>query len=426
VCVSKIVLGAFALKVGLASRHNLKVDKTDTFGNVVEKIGALIQAKDKHAANSKAIDNLRMIAAITPDANPLLVESLTQVIADITNDVDSKIISGFRASQNAVVASIASLTDATREAVTQKGHAVAADKTWLDCVDNEKSKRVAIEKAVIDRDAANAATVAPCQQQEESKTFTSDPMAANTLGFACDISASDECTVKQTAWEAMVDGIVTKLNADLGKAREAWTEAKNSCDAAVAHADLMEHARAGAVEAWKETRHACQVQHETRQLGLCHFGEALQNKCEKVDMYHSLIAEVDAINGGAHSEPDRAAEWKTTQVTKCMLQKVVDGVDLDASALDFCETTVDYAGSVGVFDRKQNDFATQTSETNFSCHEKTITFNGIIWHVPEGEPASSAYTSEPFHPQVSLAVGTQPFTWCGGAVPPPCIGKNCA
>jgi len=403
----------------------LKVEKTGTLVNVVEKIGALIQAKDKTVANSKAIDDLRMIAAITPEANGLLAESLTNVIADITKNVDSKIISGFSASQNDVVASITSLTDATREAVTQNGLALTADKTWLDCVDDEKSKRVAVENAVIDRDAANAATVAPCQQQEDSKLFTSDPMAANPLDFACDFSAPDDCTVKQTAYNAMIDGIVTKLNTDLEKATEAWKAAKHSCDAAVSHADLKEQARVDAVSAWEDQRRACQTQHEKRQLGLCNFGEALQNKCEKVNMYHSLIAEVDAVNGGAHSEPDRAAEWKTTQVTKCMLQKVIEGVDLDASALDFCETTVSYAGSVGVFDRKQNDFATQTSETNFSCHEQTITFNGVIRHVPEGEaPASSAYTSEPFHPQVSLAVGTQPFTWCGGAAPA-CVGKNC-
>merc|ERR1719203_893869 len=424
VCVSKIVLCAFAFERGLASRHNLKVEKIGTLVNVMEKIGALIQATDHSAANSKAF---RTIAAITPGADGMLTESLTKVISDIENDVDSKIISGFEASQNAVVTSMSSLTDATREAVTQKGLADTANKTWLDCVDEEKSKRVAVEKAVIDREAANAATVAPCQQQEDSKLFTTDPMAANSLDFACDFSASDDCTAKQTSWEAMVDGIRTKLDTDFKKAKEAWTTAKNSCDAAVAHADSMEKARVDAVSAWEDQRRVCQTDHENRQLGLCNFGEALQNKCEKVDMYQSLIGEVDAVNGGAHSEPDRAAEWKTTQVTKCMLQKVVGGDDLDASALESCESTVDYAGSVGVFDRKQNDFATQTSETNFSCHEKTITFNGDIWHVPEGEaPASSAYTSEPFHPQVSLAVGTQPFTWCGGVAPQPCVGKGCA
>lgn len=425
-CVSKIVLCAFAFNVGLASRHNLKADKTGTLVNVVEKIGALIQAKDKNVANSKAIDNLRMIAAITPEANGLLVESLTNVIADITKNVDSKIISGFTASQTAVVASITSLTDTTQEALTKKGLANTADQTWLDCVKDEKSKREAIENAVIARDAANTATVAPCQHQEDSKVFTSDPMAANPLDFACDFSALDDCAEKQTAYNALVNGIVTKLNSDLEKATEAWTAAKNSCDAAVATADLKEQDRVDAVSAWEDQRRACQTQHEMRQLGLCNFGEALQNKCEKVNAYNSLIAEVDAVNGGAHSEPDRAAEWKTTQVTKCMLEKVIEGVDLDAIALDLCETTVNYAGSVGVFDRKQNDFATQTSETNFSCKEQTITFNEVIWHVPEGEaPASSAYTSEPFHPQVSLAVGTSPFTWCGGAAPAPCVGKNC-
>merc|ERR1719162_1694350 len=95
-----------------------------------------------------------------------------------------------------------------------------------------------------------------------------------------------------------------------------------------------------------------------------------------------------------------------------------------------CDSAVDYQGSVGTFDRMQAQFATHTTEAQFTCNEQTITFYGEVYNVPAGEaPASTQYTTEAFHPQVSLPVATPAFALCSldaqPPVQPPCVGKNC-
>jgi len=420
-CVSKTLLCALAARVGLAVRQNVKVEKTGTLANVVEKIGALIQAKGESAAHSKAIDSIRMLAAITPEANELLTESLTKVIEEIELNVDAKIMSGFKATQGAIVTTMDNLDSATTSALDKKTAADEADTTWLECVGLEQSKLSAVEGAVTEKNAADEATVVPCQQQTNRKMFKSDPngepnVAANPLRFECDFSIEGDCTEKEGKYAEMVSGIVSKLQKDALEATASWTEAKTACDAAVADADAKEKAREEADKAWLAKRSECKEKHTDRQLGLCTFGSALQSQCQKVGLYKALIDEVDKVDGGEHSEGDRELEWKTTQVTKCMLKKVIAGVDLDAKALSDCDSAaaVDYAGSVGKLDREAGRFTELTK--HFSCAaEQTITFKGETWAVPgadEPAPTSSMYVKSHFSPKVDLDENSTPFTFC--------------
>jgi len=419
--VSKmLLLCAFNARVGLAVRQNLKVSQSGSLANVMEKIGALIQANDHNGAHSAALNNIRMLAANTPGQAEALNQALTDVIAEIEANVDTKITAGFAATQAAVATAINNLEAATSSALTKKANADQADQTWFDCIGDEKLKRENFEAAVAAEDAANVAIVQPCADQEGSKMFESSPQVGV---FACDLSDGDSCNKQLEVYTAMVNNLVDTLASDAAGATQTWTNFKNACDSANAHAEDMKQARGEADAAWLAEREMCQEKHEDRQVSLCSFGSALQTKCEKVGAYSHLIEEVDVVNGGPNSEPDRQAEWKTTQVTKCMLQKVIDGIDLDGDSLAACEVTVTYLVSVGQFNKMQSEFATQTSETSFTCNEQTITFNtGETWNVPPGfAPASSDYTNESFRPEVNLAVGTPAFAFCS----PACVGKGC-
>jgi len=419
--VSKmLLLCAVNARVGVAVRQNLKVSQSGSLANVMEKIGALIQANDLNGAQSAALGNIRMLAANTPGQPEALNRALTDVIAEIEANVDTKITAGFAATQAAVATAIKNLEAATSSALTQKANADQADQTWFACIGDEKLKREDFEAAVVAEDAANVAIVKPCADQEGSKMFESSPQVPV---FACDFSDGDSCNKQLDAYTAMVNNMVDTLAADAAEATQTWTNYKNACDSANAHAEDMKQARGGADAAWLAKREMCQTKHEDRQVSVCSFGSALQTKCEKVDAYRHLIEEVDAVNGGPNSEPDRQAEWKTTQVTKCMLQKVIDGIDLDGQSLAACELTVDYPVSVGQFNKMQSEFSTQTSENSFTCNEHTVTFNtGETWNVPAGfAPASLEYTNEPFRPEVTLAVGTPAFAFCS----PACVGKGC-
>jgi len=189
-------------------------------------------------------------------------------------------------------------------------------------------------------------------------------------------------------------------------------EAVEAAEAALAAAQA---ALAAANAAYNEQKETCLENHETRQLAICQFGTDLQQKCSDVFAYNSLMAEVDQINGGVHSQPDRESEWQTTQVTKCMLGEIIAGHDISDTILTTCEDNVNFGTQVGVLDRKQSDFAAQTTADKFTCAEETITFNdGTTWETPTGQdPHSSDYVVVPFAPQVDVL--TPPaFSFCTG------------
>jgi len=376
---------------------------------VVENIGALIQTKDK----SGVLDNLRMLVAETPGQKDALNEALGEVIKELQENVDAKIKNAFRSTQATVDTKIQDLEKATQTAVERKTVANTADRNLFECVAIERSNRVAFENAVDAASAAEDATVAPCELQESRKIFNSAP-ADTSNGMTCDFENAANCQTKYNEYKEKVENMVTKLRSDAAKAEGLWTDAKTKCDTAVAFAEGKEQDRKNANGVWLVQKEVCQKRHEERVLSLCSFGSALQTKCEKVGHYNDIIAEVDAVNAGPNSEKDRQAEWKTTSVTKCMLTKIIEGVDLDAAAMTACENAVDYKGSVGTFDRMHEQFKTHTTEAKFTCKELTMTFNnGEVYHMPTSDaPASAEYTIEAFKPEVNLKVGTPAFTIC--------------
>jgi len=59
----------------------------------------------------------------------------------------------------------------------------------------------------------------------------------------------------------------------------------------------------------------------------------LSAKCDSSRGFKELEAQIDG-SGSVRPEPDRMAEWVSTEVTKCMLQIVIDAEDLANVALD--------------------------------------------------------------------------------------------
>jgi len=325
--------------------------------------------------------------------------------------------------------------------VNRKTLADQNDLVWMSCVADEQAKRQAVEaaaevkaqaaeakaQAAEAKAQAEAAIAAPCQQQADLDVFSSNPDL--NLEFECSFGAGS-CAQESESYTSRVNAMLTKFEQDKRTASDAWDQAKAACDAAhafaqekaaelvTAEAELStaEAELATAEATWDSQRNTCFEKRESKKLSMCLFGDSLQHKCEKASAYQNLIADVDQVNGGVHSQPDREDEWQTVQIVKCMLSKVVAGTDPSAATLGECESS-DLASLPGL-DRKAAEFAAQTSVDNFTCAEETITFNGETWNVPSGEaPPSSSYYKEAWSPAVDLRKGGVPFAFCNPGEP---------
>jgi len=417
VCISKTLVCALAARAGLAVRQSLKVDKSGALATVVDQVGALIQAQDKSGINSKAIDTIRMLAGNTPDAIANLNEALTQVIHDITTNVDSMIIAGFNATQAAIDNSVSDLEGTTTTAGGLKGAANTADETWLSCITAEKGLNEDIETAQTEETAAIQGKVEPCNSQTESKLFESDPIESDPKwDFICDFTLGN-CDSNMLDYEGVVNGMLGSLSAAAEEASGIWNGHKGRCDTAEQRRSDAVLALEKAKEDWSKKREICQSGHEARTAGMCSFGSAYQIKCSKVDFYTDLIGQVDEVEGSMHSEADRQQEWETTQVTKCLLQRVIDNEELNDQSTEDCKLGLDaeYLETVGTIDKKNDEFSAATSVDNFNCEESTITFKGTTWAVPEGlSTASADYILSDYSPAVARDVNESPFAFCSG------------
>jgi len=409
---SKALVGVLALDVSLAVRQRIGAS-----ANVLDTIGDLLQASSsKHATGySKLKNELRLAIENreTPGATDSLNEILNQVSADLEAGVETKILAGVSATQAAIDQSVSELTAATTDALGRKSTADADDLSWLSCVGEEKAKREAVEAAQQALAEAEASVIVPCQQQTDRDIFGFKPEM--NFEFECSFNAGT-CAGEIASYTSQVNDMLSTFTSDSTFATENWNEAKQACDAANADVVVKTGLLADAESTWDGQRNTCLEKHEARTLGMCLFGDSLQQKCQKASAYENLISDADQVNGGVNSQPDREDEWQTVQVVKCMLAKVVAGVDLTPNALTECESTS--AVGLPALDKKEAEFAEQTSPANYTCEEETITFNGEIWNVPTGEaPASTSYYKEDFSPAVDLTVGNLAFSFCNSGAP---------
>merc|ERR1719384_2946221 len=327
---------------------------------------------------------------VTPEAMENLRAALSSAVTDLEQNVETKIKAGFASTQTAIDQSMVALTSSTATAVANKKTADDADATWISCVTDEKADLVAVEDARVELQKAEDSKVVPCQQQVDRTPFSFDPTL--DFHFSCEFATPGFCDTQLSNYKAQVNDMLSTLDSDVQAASASYDVAKAACDSAKADIVAKTAALGAAEDAYNGQKTICLGEHETRQLALCDFGTSLQAKCSVVDSYNSLMADIDQVNGGAYSQPDREAEWDTTATTKCLLNQIIAGADVDSAALASCKASIDFASQVGVLDRKQTQFAQETTPENFTCAETTITFTGQIWDIPQGADPRSAAT----------------------------------
>lgn len=409
-----MTIAAHGATESFAVRTNQKANKERSIIHVVDRISSLLESRGM--AKTEVMGSLHALAlqGITPGAADSMNEILNRVIAEIEQKVETKIKAGHASTQTAINEKIADLEASTTEVVSEKKKADGLDVAWFQCIAAEKAKRVDIEEAEENLKKAQQAQVAPCKLQEDRRYFDTDPNA-DKYNFACSFNDGDDCDTRMKDWQAEVDELVSGTESGAQYATSQWTEAKNACNQAKADVAAAESALEAANAGWGKKKRDCLAAHESRVVAMCLFGAHLQRKCEMAAAYSNLIAEVNKKNGGEHSHPDRVSEWQGTAVAKCMLKQVAEGYEITSASLDACYQSVNFDRDVGVLDQKESTFADLTSPAKFTCKETTISFYGQTWEVPEGDaPHSSEYATKSFQPEVSVAVDTAPFAFCGG------------
>jgi len=395
---------------------NLKVERASAIEQVMNTVSSLLGREN---ADDTVMNNLHALASQsdTPGAVDSLNTALASVITLIEENVESKIRDAHTQAQAAVDKTIDELKSATADALAQKAEANGNDNSWFDCVAVEKTKREIIEQAEQNLQQSETNQVQPCQHFVQDGTGGPAPAESFNLEpklnvFECDVSQG-ECVAKLEEYEANeVQQLLASVHSELVAKKEVYTADRAACDAALADVLAKQNALTDALAGWKGQKAACVPLKESRQLSMCLFGTDLQSKCEKAADHEAQVALIDGA-GSEFSKSDRVAEWKTTVKTKCLLQKIIDGEQLDAAATAECDESVNYDRDVGEINRHEDVFAIEMTSAKFTCSEKSISFRGQAWHVPHDEaPASSAYTDHTYTPEVSLVAGTPPFAAC--------------
>merc|ERR1719330_671753 len=247
----------------------------------------------------------------TPEAMDNLREALRNVVAELEANVEAKIIVGHNYTQMNVDQGMTDLKAATVAAVESKGPADSSDSTWVSCVGVEKSKLEGAEAAL---KTAQDSTVVPCQQQADRTPFSFEAKIIPEL--KCDFSVEGNCDAEKMTFKMELESEETRLDTTLSAASSSYTEAKNACDSA--NADVAEKTTLleAANQAYNAQKVMCMGQHEDSRVAMCGFGSLLQEKCSKLSAFNTLMTDIDQVNGGGFSQPDREAEWETTRTTK--------------------------------------------------------------------------------------------------------------
>jgi len=400
------LLYASTAGVVFAARRGLETSG-GTVTQVMQSIGSLLE---QHG--DSPVDLISKFA-ITPGVTTSLNEALNNVILELEQNVESKIKDGHQATQVAIDESIDQVQQKTDTAVEQKADADGKDSTWFNCVRSEQANRIAIEAAETALADSRTLETEKCQEQEDARLFDWQVPASYDFAFACDFQESGNCDQQLVNYQSQIDEMVAGLNSELNAAKEKFTVAKQGCDDAKADHVQKQSELDTAEEQWGAQRTQCLQNHEDRQISMCLFGAELQLKCAAVTSHEELVGKVDEAGTSEHSEADRRDEWDTVSLTKCMLQAVVAGGDVDTTTLTACEADVDYARDVGTLDRRESKFNDLTSAEKFTCSETTITFQGQTWEITNDGKTSSDYkVKEDYHPEVSLVDGSLPFAFC--------------
>jgi len=402
----------------MTASNNLSVEKKAAMGRIMESIGELLQTHSH--VDVKVLNNLRALASVTPGVSETTNDIFRDVIVQIEQSVESKIITGHANTQTAIDNVMTAVEATSDEAMRKKSVADDADTAWFMCIRTERSKLADYEDATAAEASSRSSSTEPCQTQQDERPFEGRVVLPQ---FHCDISGTGNCKSQLADYKTAVAGLLSALQNNMATENEKYTVAAKACTEAMDDVAQKQSAMEEELSLFNAQRDACLTMHETRMMGMCSFGEDLQRKCEKVSEYKALIASTDQVDGDEHSQPDREQEWLTTSKVKCMLSNVINGIEINDASLGQCVSEVNYVRDVGDLDRKDSEFKVQTTIDRFTCQESAITFRGEMWETPSGpSPESSGYKIMPFTPEVDLSPGGDPFAFCGVAANP--VGKR--
>jgi len=409
---SKTLLCVLAADVCLASRQ------TGTVTNVIDSIDSLLSIDSANrAVHSQVMSNLRLLASNTTGVSTSLKTALQNMITSIENDVEQKIKDSFAGLQSAIEDKLTHLGNADGIKTGFKTKADTADTDWFTCVRQEKSLRSDIEDVQAKLEQSRTNQEEPCQTQSDLMHFEAAPTLS---GFTCDISVNGNCNQQVENFGIQANDMLKGVKADLSKTQERYTTAANACDAAKNDETRKQSLKDETQNTYRKKRADCVDLHEARQLDMCSYGTSLQQTCTESKQYVDLIAEVDAVNGGEHSLSDMQQEFRTTSITKCICNKVIEGLNVDAATVEACYNPEMFESEVGKLDKKETEYETLIGDGQGICHgtDTSITFTGQTFNVPAGEyPPSKDYTLSPFNPDISVSEGSSPFSWCRGPTP---------
>jgi len=373
------------------------------------RVGSLIEKR--LGTSSPELRSLLSRAIADPSKNMETVfDTLKQTIA---SDVEARIIADHQDAQAAINAAVKLANGSTVRTTTAKASADLGNKYWAACIDQEKNKIVEHEQEKGKLPALKKTMDEACQKQASLALFESTPEATT---FDCDFSNGKVCAPELQAYKQSLDSIVGNVQKGAGQAVSKYVEAKGQCQSATQAYD-SQVAHVGEVHrAWAAQRKTCNSKRVTRETQICTFGTFLQEKCVALSNYKNIIASVDG-QGSEFSHPDRVAEWRVSQLVKCLVGKLVSGADVNEADLASCESAVDFDNDVGVLDKKAELIAQFSTTFGCSADSEVISFVGGTWQVPQPAggniPPSQEYKFNPeFKVQASLVFGTEPFPFC--------------
>jgi len=413
------VLGLLAVSLGSAGRTQ-NMQRASAAAGMINMLADHIGTKGE-TANTQVLGILRELGQETPGAEQSLNEILAKAIQNIQADVSSLIFAAHNHTQEEANRKINAVDEATENAVAQKTIADQNDNAWFSCVGDQKAALKAVEDADAALVQAKGEVEEPCRQQEERRSFSAEPTPP--VFEDCDVSLQGNCDAQVENFQSQVNSILESLKHDLAADQASYTEAKERCDAANANVVTKESALDAANAAFSSQKILCSQKHETRSVNMCLFGTDLQAKCEAVTSYERLFLDTK-FRGNEFSHVDRIDEWKTTETTICVLNKVIGGGPLGAEVIDECEQALDYERDVGIIDKQESRFEELTTVEMFTCSESNISFSGETWVGFTDATASTDYVKEPYHPEVDLAVGSPALSFCGGSPAPPPQGDT--
>jgi len=388
--------------VGASSGHFSDSKELSRVGSLIEK---------RLGTSSPELRSLLSRAIAAPNADMQgIFDKLKQTIE---SDVEARIIADHQDAQAAITAAVKLANGTTVRTGAAKAAADLGNKYWAACIDQEKKKIVEHEEENAKLPGLKTTMDEACQKQASLALFESKPQATT---FNCDFSNGKVCASELQAYKQSLDSIVSSVQQGAGQAVSKYVEAKSQCQAAT-QAYNAQVAHVGEVHRqWASQRKTCHGKRVTRETQICTFGTFLQEKCVALSNYKNIIASIDGT-GSEFSHPDRVAEWRVSQLVKCLVGKFASGAEIVEEDLSSCEKAVNFDNDVGVLDKKADQIAQYSATFGCNADSEVISFAGGTWEVPQGTggniPPSQGYKFNPeFKVQASLGFGTDPFPFC--------------